>query len=414
MNRLLTLFAALLIGLGSAVPTQAASSPMEASAAARVMVMLNLPASHMRSGSGYGGAYGDDAGRQMRRRLARRIAAQHGLTVLTDWPMEVVGVDCVVMQIGDGRNPTDVARELNGVRGVAWSQPLNEFEMQAAEPRRASGNHASGPRYNDRLLAAQHADARWSLAGLHRMATGKGVTIGIVDSRIDTTHPDLAGQIAVSGDFAAGGAWPERHGTGVAGIIAARANNTVGIVGVAPGAHVLALRACWERTRGGATVCNSLSLAKAIVFALDRHVDVLNLSLSGPADPLIAKLIAVAVARRIIVVVAVDPRQDAVSFPAALRGVVPVTSEALPARGTPVYRAPGIDVPTTEPGGKWSFVSGSSYAAAHVTGLVALLLQASDNAQSADRLLGPRGDLDACALVARQFRMDGASCKTAR
>lgn len=414
MNRLLLLFAVLLIYLGTALPTQAASSPAGIRTAARVMVMLNLSASHLRSGSGYGGAYGDDAGRQMRRRLARRIAAQHGLTVLTDWPMDVVGVDCVIMQIDDNRSPTEVVHELNDVRGVVWSQPLNEFEMQAAEPRRQTGNQKSAPAYNDRLLAAQPADARWSLARLHTMATGKGVTIGIVDSRVDTNHPDLVGQIAVSGDFANGGAWPERHGTGVAGIIAARANNTVGIVGVAPGAHVLALRACWERTRGGATVCDSLSLAKAIVFALERHVDVLNLSLSGPADPLIAKLIAAAVARRVIVVAAVDPRQDAVSFPAALKGVVPVASESLSAHATPVYRAPGMDIPTTEPGGKWSFVSGSSYAAAYVTGLVALLLQATDNFQPADRLLGPRGNLDACGLVARHSRMDGASCKVAR
>ncbi|MDE2403150.1 MAG: S8 family serine peptidase [Sphingomonadales bacterium] len=393
------------LGLALSAPGAAAAVPalpaaqQQAAEAPRVMVMLDLPPAHLRAGGSYG-AYGDDAGRQMRLRLARRIAGEHRLTLVEDWPMELIGVDCVIMRIDDGRSPDAVVRELSGVHGVAWSQPLNTFELQGA----------AAPRYNDRLLAAQPADARWHLARLHRVATGRGVTIGIVDSRIDTAHPDLAGQIAGSSDFVPGRPQPERHGTGVAGIIAARPNNAMGIVGIAPGARVLGLRACWERAQDGRTVCDSLSLAKALTFAIESHVDVINLSLAGPPDPLLTRLIALALARGATVVAAIDPHRPATSFPASLSGVVAVGDERLSALRDSVYIAPGVDVPTTEPEGKWGLVSGSSYAAAHVSGLAALLRQGGATRRPADSLLGPHGTIDACALVAQRFHLQDRGC----
>lgn len=375
----------------------------------RVMVMLRLGADHYQPGSDYGGNYGPAMSEAGRLRFARRIARAHGLTLVEAWPMQRIGVDCVIMAIPDERSAEAVAAELSSVRGVAWSQPLNEFEMQAAG--------ASRP-YNDRLYSAQPTSSRWKLAALHRYATGRGVTIAIVDSRIDRTHPDLAGQIAVSPNFTpVNDNAAENHGTGVAGIIAARPNNALGIAGIAPGARVLGLRACWERPHGGATVCDSLSLAKALYYAIDARADVINMSLTGPRDRLLTTLVSLAISRGSTVVAAVDERHPEASFPALVDGVIPVADERLSARGGRVYIAPGQDVPTTEPEGKWSLVSGSSYAAAHVSGLAALLRQLSGNrnapAQTAS-ILGPRGPIDACAAVARLSRLDAADCRFSR
>lgn len=375
----------------------------------RVMVMLELGPEHYRSGSDYGGAYGDAVGGRARLRLARRIARQQGLTVLDSWPMQLIGVDCVIMQVNDARPVEDVAAQLSRLPGVAWSQPLNEFRMQAASRPR--------PRYNDRLFAAQPVSDDWELARLHRIATGRGVTIAIVDSRIDTSHPDLAGQIAHARNFApANRLDPERHGTGVAGIIAARPNNELGIAGVAPGARVLGLRACWEQPLRGATVCDTLSLAKALTFALESRADVINLSLTGPPDRLLQTLIGVAIRQGVTVVAAVDQARPRASFPAFVAGVIPVADERLPAGSPAVYIAPGRGVPTTEPEGKWSIVSGSSFAAAHVSGLAALLRQlavANGRRMPAAALLGPRGQIDACAAVKRLAALEGA-CEAGR
>jgi subtilisin family serine protease len=192
---------------------------------------------------------------------------------------------------------------------------------------------------------------------------------------------------------------PERHGTGVAGIIAAKADNGLGIAGVAPAARLLALRACWQMPASGATVCDSFSLAKALYFAIQQKADVINLSLSGPEDRLLRELLNTALARGSAVIAAFDQKRTNGGFPASVPGVIAVSDAFI---GRQVYTAPGRDVPTTEPGGRWFLVNGSSYAAAHVSGLVALVWQRQRSAHLtlvADRNGG--GPIDACATLVR-------------
>lgn len=398
------------------IPAHAADQPSARpapSAEHRIMVMLDLGPDHLRAGGDYGGGYSDALAEPARLRLARKIARDHRLTVLESWPMQLIGVDCVIMEVTDGRPIDAVVRELTGVKGVSWSQPLNQYTMQSRPPAAAAKPRRPGTSYNDRLYPAQPVSRAWKLASLHRMATGRGVTIAIVDSRIDTAHPDLAGRITAAPDFAEGArTQAERHGTGVAGIIAARPNNSVGIAGVAPGARILGLRACWERVSGGSTVCDSLSLAKALTYALENRADVINLSLTGPPDRLLQTLIGIALKRGITVVAAVDTARPAASFPAFVAGVVAVSDERLPSGTPPVYIAPGQDVPTTEPGGRWELVSGSSFAAAHVSGLTALVRELNSGArhEGGDALLGPRGTLDACAIVSRASHHSQMEC----
>ena len=408
--KLRTALTALSLALGSplltATPVQAAEVARQVEAP-RIMVMLKLGADHFRSGSAYGGDYNDAMGQEARLRLARKIAREHKLRLLDNWPMQVVGVDCVIMAVNDGRSAEAAAQEVSKLHGVEWSQPLNEFQMQGAGPTTS----------RDRLSAAQPATAQWHLQSLHKYATGRGQTIAIVDSRIDTAHPDFAGQVIAVEDFVPGNRQsPERHGTGVAGIIAARENNTVGIAGVAPGAHILGLRACWERPAGGATVCDSLSLAKAMTSALQHKVDVVNLSLSGPQDRLISTLISIGISRGMTVVAAVDQNHPDQSFPSSVAGVLPVGDERLSLYNSTVYIAPGRDVPTTEPEGKWGLVSGSSYAAAHVSGLAAMLRQMSAHNSAAGRTassaMGPRGRIDACAALSRVSRLNADNCRS--
>ena len=173
------------------------------------------------------------------------------------------------------------------------------------------------------------------------------------------------------------------HGTAVAGIMAALGDNGKGIVGVAPDSKLIALKACWpEKPDSPAAVCDSLTLAKALDAAVRLRPAILNLSLTGPYDPLLAKLIAKAIEQR-IVVVAADPEQtDAYSgFPASMEHVIAVRlarkqrSPTEPAAGDHWLLAPGSEVLTTFPHGAYNFISGSSFAAAHVSGIVALLLE---------------------------------------
>lgn len=394
------------LGLAPSAPVPAAETGTSAIPAAtdrRILVMLEMPPEHYRPGSDYGsaGGYGDPAAAGARRRLAARLAREGGLTLVDSWPMPVLGIDCVIMMVPGDEPLAAAAERMSRRSGVAWSQPLNEFTAQAGSGAVGAVASATVQRPNDRLFAAQPAARAWRLADLHRMATGAGVRVAVIDSLVDARHPDLSGRVATVRDFVgrpAAGA-PEAHGTGVAGIIAAQANNRLGIVGVAPDARLLGLRACWQRTPV-ATVCDSLSLARALVFAVENGAQVINMSLTGPQDQLIARLIGVAQRRGATVVASVDPHTGG-GFPASVPGVVEVSQDGLAADRAGVYNAPGRDVPTTEPGGRWYLVSGNSYAAAHVSGLLALARQVGRGRGGLVAARPDGGEVDACRTLLR-------------
>jgi subtilisin family serine protease len=386
----------LFLGLGVLAPAQAgagAGSPR----GDQIVVLLRLPSPHFRAESAYGGAYGDGAGLAARRRIARRLAHDYGLIQLVSWPIPAAGVDCFIMRVSRDRSVEDVAAAVSRDPDVAGSEPLHTYRAQAA-------GVASRDPPNDPMFRLQPAAQAWRLADLHAVATGRNVKVAVVDSRIDTTHPDLAGQIQVSRDFTLGQpAGPEHHGTEVAGIIAAVADNHLGIAGVAPNARLMALRACWQDPASPETLCDTLSLARALSFALENGAQVINLSLSGPSDLLLGRLIDAALARGVVVVGAVDPGQPHGGFPASHPGVVAVASDLAGAGGSGVVVAPGHDIPTTVPGGRWSLVSGNSYAAAHVSGLFALLRETSHGSKAPLVLVTARagGGIDAYASLQR-------------
>jgi subtilisin family serine protease len=248
---------------------------------------------------------------------------------------------------------------------VAWAQPVNLF-------------HGMGPAHSlvDPLYPVQPNGKYWHSAELHRISTGRGVRVALVDSGVDVQHPDLAQQVDVRENFVSDGdPPPEPHGTAVAGIIAARSGNGLGIAGMAPDAKLMALRACWEVGGQGAR-CSSFTVAKALNFAISHDARVINLSLAGPADRLLQTLVETAAMRGATVVGASDAAQPG-GFPASSPTVLAVgmQMQGRPGSRAKALLAPGADIPTCLPGARWGFVSGVSYAVAHVSGLMALLAQ---------------------------------------
>lgn len=399
MKRLLVLILGLAMMLGARAdePPAAEATQQTAQQATQrqVLVMLRVPPQHYHPDGAYGGGYTDDGGRVARRRLAQELAAAHGLRVRDNWAMPAIGIDCFLMEETDD---TPLARVLDALAHdarVAWAQPIADYRgLGAADP----------------LYPIQPAASDWHLAELHRVSTGRNVTVAVIDSGVDAGHPDLAGQLALRRNFvddvpdAA-----EAHGTAVAGVIAARTGNGVGIAGVAPGARIMALRACWETARQPAR-CNSFTLGKAINYALENGARIINLSLGGPPDRLLQSLLEAALARGVIVVGAADPQRADGGFPASHPGVIAVArgGEGRQVASTMLF-APGTDIPSCVPGTKWGMVSGSSYAAAHVAGLSALLaqLQPRADAPALRRMLdggsavSATGNIDACAALQR-------------
>jgi subtilisin family serine protease len=297
--------------------------------------------------------------------------------------MPLLGVDCFIMAVPNSRSTDAAASEISRDPAVSWSEPVTLYTAQSAPVP-----------HEDALFPAQPAAGQWRLADVHARTTGQGVAVAVIDSGVDGHHPDLTGQIAFSRNFVEGPDRVESHGTAVAGVIAARADRQ-GIVGIAPDAHILALRACWQQ--GDSTLCDSLSLAKAVQFAVERRAPVINMSLSGAPSRLLASLLHIGLDRGATVVAAYDPGLADGGFPASLPGVVAVSDRADIAMARPVYVAPGRDVPAPLPGGRWSLVNGSSFAAAHVSGLFALL---RSRPAGSFRLASARrggGEIDMCA-----------------
>jgi hypothetical protein len=417
---------------GAGQSAQPVSAADRAQAGARqLLVMLPMPPPHFRAGAGYGGAYPLDAGAAARRRIAQALAQEHGLRVIDSWPMPVIGVDCFVMERADAAAPGPLLEALGRDPRVAWVQPVHAFHGRQTSTPAAPPTTAGDP-----LFPIQPAATAWHLAQLHRVSTGRGVRVAVVDSGVDASHPDLAGQVELQENFVDTGPVPaEVHGTAVAGVLAARAGNGVGIAGIAPGARLMALRACWQAPNQGAR-CSSFTLGKALNFAIQHGARVINLSLVGPADRLLQTLLDAANAQGAAVVGAADPGQQDGGFPASSPVVLAIGAQS-PARA-PVRAgallAPGTDIPTCLPGARWGLVSGASYATAHVSGLVALLAQLQPDAtplqlkhdivavhdtpalrHTAQTARGAPGaaSIDACATIAKALGACACSCPPA-
>ena len=319
---------------------------------------------------------------------AAELAARHGAVAIAAWPLRSLGELCVVLEARDG-DAEALGRRVAADPEVISAEPIREYAVTARS-------------YADDLLPIQDAVHAMNVLAAHALGTGAGVRVAVIDTGVATSHPDLAGRDVAYADFVRAspeGEVAEEHGTAMAALIGADAGNGHGMVGIAPEAAILALRGCWEDGEGGR--CNSFTLARALNVALLREADVINLSLAGPPDALLRRLVERAVSDGRIVVAAAG----AEAFPASVPGVI----AAGPGDGA--VPAPDRDVISAAPGGRYDFFSGASVATAHVSGVVALMRglgHAPDASAARDRLAAARGEdgLDACAAAAGE----GARC----
>lgn len=295
------------------------------------------------------------------------MAQEYSLIQVSSWPIAMLGIHCYVFAVKDNVSPGLVVSRLQLDPRVESAQPMYTFEVMATK-------------YDDPYLKLQHGVQSLHVEGAHRYATGKGVNVAVIDSGVDINHLDLHDRIIKNKNFVSKNELQgEIHGTAVTGVIAAKAGNQEGIVGIAPDVNILALKACWQKKQGnGEAVCSSFTLAKAINFALKEKANVINMSLSGPNDPLLTRLIEKALDLGVVVVAAKNDKNNKYTFPASVPGVIGVSGDKLsPAtrRASGILPAPGRDILTTIPKDSYDFLSGNSLAAAHITGIISLLLE---------------------------------------
>jgi len=261
---------------------------------------------------------------------------------------------------------------------VKLTQPLQTFTTRTQSNKPET--------YNDPYVGLQRGFLQMDVAGAHPWSQGEGVKVALIDTGADIQHPDLRGSIAAAGNFVDADDAQfrrDRHGTEMAGVIAAIANNKEGIVGIAPRARLLIFKACWQsRPEADEARCNSFTLARALSAAFDAHAQVVNMSLAGPDDPLLGDLIRAGQRRGMLFVGAATETPAGEDSLLHRAGVIEVASAESPAMIGPVLYAPGREILTLLPGGRYDFASGASIATAQVTGVVALML-AKDSGLSA-------------------------------
>ena len=323
----------------------------------------NVTSSYRRRGNSYQSS-------TWSKRITSQIAKDYHLQKLTEWPMTEVGIHCTVFLVPDGESVENTIDYLSQDERVQIVQKMHQFTTQS---------HS----YNDpyyKLQSNMH-DMQIDLA--HKIATGKNVTIAMIDSGVDMEHPDLRGQVEFNENYTPSSSSSflnDVHGTAVAGILVAHSGNKKGIVGIAPNAKLIALKACWPTSSHSlAATCNSYTLALAVNTAIKLGAKILNMSLAGPHDPLVEILLNKAIKNGMIVIAADSTNKKGENrFPASLKNVISVQTLQRPSSHNKNHHsiiAPGENVLTTIPFGTYDFISGSSIAAAQVSGIVALLLE---------------------------------------
>ncbi len=298
---------------------------------------------------------------------ADALARRHGLARLRSQNFPLIGATIGLFRITDRRSIETVSREFAADAGVRSVQPSFRYLLQEQNAAPSEGD------------PAQYALAKLRLPEAHTLAHGANITVAVINSSIDAGHPELTGAIADSFDALGSKEGPHLHGTGVAGAIVAHAR----LMGSAPAARILAIRAFSNAPKGAEST--TFVLLKGLDYATSHGARIINMSFAGPKDPLIERGIAAIAAKGILMVAAsgnAGPKSPPL-YPAANPNVIAVSATdaqdkffGASNRGPYIaVAAPGVDIFLPAPDEKYQMVSGTSFSAAYVSGLAALMLE---------------------------------------
>ncbi|WP_412752979.1 type VII secretion-associated serine protease mycosin [Krasilnikovia sp. M28-CT-15] len=227
-------------------------------------------------------------------------------------------------------------------------------------------------------------DRQWHLkslniADVHSISTGRGVTVAVIDSGV-SNHRDLSGSVLAGKDFTdssgSGQTDTNGHGTAMAGDIAAHGKGESGALGIAPDSKILPVRVLTTGKTGR-------GLGPAISWAVTHGADVINISLGGGATPDLFSALEAAEKANVVVVASAGnlPESHGITSPAFVPSVVAVGAvdrdgkrASVSASGAALdLMAPGTDIMSTSVHNQYAAGTGTSDAAAIVSGAAALI-----------------------------------------
>jgi subtilisin family serine protease len=300
---------------------------------------------------------------------ADELARRHRLRRISSQNFPLIESTIGLFRITDRRAAETVSRELARETAVHAVQPNYRYVLQEDKAGVSEGD------------PAQYANQKLRLPQAHALAHGANVVVAVIDSGIDIGHPEFANSVIETFDALGSGEGPHLHGTGVAGAIASHAR----LMGSAPLAKLLAIRAFGATSNGAEST--SYVILKSLDFAATHGAEIVNMSFAGPKDNLIERGLA-ALAAKGVVMVAAAGNAGAKSpplYPAADPNVIGVSATdaqdklfSASNRGSYIaLAAPGVDIFLPAPDQKYQMASGTSFSAAYVSGIAALMLERS-------------------------------------
>jgi hypothetical protein len=295
------------------------------------------------------------------------LARRHRLTRIGSQELPFIGSAISLFRITDRRSVENVRTALAADASVRSVHLNFRYVLQDQKSVPAEGD------------PAQYALAKLRLPEAHALSRGVNVTVAVIDSGIDVAHPELADAIAESFDALGAKEGPHVHGTGIAGAIVSHAR----LMGSAPKARILAIRAFGAAANGAEST--SFVILKSLDFAAMHGAQIVNMSFAGPKDPLLERGIEAAATKGIVLVAAsgnAGPKSPPL-YPAANPDVIAVSAtdahdRLFPASnrgGHIAVSAPGVDIFLPAPDGKYQMTSGTSFSAAYISGLAALMME---------------------------------------
>jgi subtilisin family serine protease len=297
------------------------------------------------------------------------VARRLGLSTVASQSFNLSGGTLFRFRVTDGRPVADVIRALES-ENIGVAQPNYVFKLQQDTTLAASTTGSA---------LSQYVVDKLRLMDVHRIAIGSDVLVAVIDSEIDGKHPELAGAVVDEFDAIGNHDRPHAHGTGVAGAIAAHRR----LVGIAPGVRLLAIHAF---SSGGTDSAQATSehILMGIDWAIRKGAKIINMSFAGPDDPMLQLALQKAHDQGVVLIAAAGnqgPKSEPL-YPAADPNVIAVTATdakdqllAQANQGSYVaVAAPGVDILEPAPNGGYQMTTGTSVAAAHVSGIAALLL----------------------------------------
>jgi hypothetical protein len=298
------------------------------------------------------------------------VVRRLGLSVVGSQSVALTGGTLFHLRMSDRRQMADVVRALEA-ENIGIAQPNYVFRLQQ------DANLAARTKAAE---SGQYILGKLQLGEAHRVATGRNVVVAVIDSAIDAGHPDLAGAVVEQFDAAGRRDRPHVHGTGMAGAIAARRK----LMGVAPGARILAISA-FSPDANESPQATTQHIIAGLEWAIKKGARIINMSFAGPYDPMLQLALKNARERGVVLIAAAGNlgSKSPPLYPAADPNVIAVTAtdaddkHFTQANQGPhvAVSAPGVDVLEPAPNGGYQLTTGTSVAAAHVSGVAALLIE---------------------------------------